>query len=420
MNLRPSGYEPDELPNCSIPRSLKALATNNSLCLWSEIIGKNISNVKVSIGKKSIFFDLEYIYPIFTIIKTNFTNERGYMTPTQRVLEAIEEIKKGKMVIMIDDEDRENEGDLVYASAFSTPQHVNFMATHAKGLICVAVSKSIATRLELYPMVSSNTSSYETAFTVSVDAKTAATGISAAERDDTIKILANPVSHADELVKPGHIFPLIAKDGGTLVRTGHTEGSVDLCRLAGLSESAVICEIIKEDGTMARRDDLDLFGEKHDLKTVFISDLVEYRLANERLVKEYDIDNIEFFGVKVKQHTFIDHDAIKHTAIEFYNVGETANVRVHNVVPDKELLLNQDKYNNLIESIEYLKKNSGVLIFINKPKHSDDATMKEFGIGAQILQSFGIKKMNLITSMKQTDFVGLGGFGLEINEVIVL
>jgi 3,4-dihydroxy 2-butanone 4-phosphate synthase/GTP cyclohydrolase II len=340
------------------------------------------------------------------------------MTPIQRVLEAIDEIKKGNMVIMIDDEDRENEGDLVYASAFSTPAHVNFMAKHARGLICVAISKTIATRLQLNPMVSSNTSSYETAFTVSVDAKSATTGISAAERDTTIKILANPISHADELVKPGHIFPLIAKDGGVLVRTGHTEGSVDLCRLAGLSESAVICEIIKEDGTMARRDDLDIFGEAHNLKTVFISDLVEYRLANERLVNETNVEDMEFFGVKVKKHTFLDHDKVEHTAIVFYKAGEVANVRVHNIISDIDLLLNQEKYKNLINSIEYLKQNSGVLVFINKPNHSDNAAMKEFGIGAQILKSFGISKMNLITSMKQTDFVGLNGFGLEINEIV--
>ncbi|MCX6051018.1 MAG: bifunctional 3,4-dihydroxy-2-butanone 4-phosphate synthase/GTP cyclohydrolase II [Campylobacterales bacterium] len=342
------------------------------------------------------------------------------MTPTQRVLEAISEIKKGNMVIMVDDEDRENEGDLVYASAFSTPAHVNFMATHARGLICVALSKSIATRLELNPMVSSNTSSYETAFTVSVDAKNALTGISAHERDETIKILANPISHATELVKPGHIFPLIAKDGGTLIRTGHTEGSVDLCRLAGLSESSVICEIIKEDGTMARRDDLDIFADMHSLKTVFISDIVEYRLANERLVKETQVEEIEFFGVKVNQHTFQDHDNVEHTAIVFYKAGAIANVRVHNVISDRELLLNQAKYNNLINSIEYLKQNSGVLVFINKPNHQDNAAMKEFGIGAQILKFLGISKMNLITSLKQTDFVGLSGFGLEVNEVVTI
>jgi len=340
------------------------------------------------------------------------------MKPIDRVLQAIEEIKKGNMVIMIDDEDRENEGDLVYASAFSTPKHVNFMATHARGLICVALSSSIATRLELNPMVSSNTSSYETAFTVSVDAKDALTGISASERDDTIKILANPISHADELVKPGHIFPLIAKDGGTLVRTGHTEGSVDLCRLAGLSESSVICEIIKEDGTMARRDDLDIFGDEHNLKTVFISDIVEYRLANERLVKEISEEAIEFFGVKVKKYLYADHDKIQHTAIVFHSAGSIANVRVHNVISDIELLLNQNKYNNLVNSIEYLKQNSGVLIFINKPTHHDNASMKEYGIGAQILKNLGVSKMNLLSSAKTTDFVGLSGFGLEVNEII--
>ena len=342
------------------------------------------------------------------------------MTPTQRVLEAIDEIKKGHMIIMIDDEDRENEGDLVYAAAFSTPDHVNFMATHARGLVCVALSRDIATRLDLNPMVSSNTSSYETAFTVSVDAKDALTGISAKERDDTIKILANPISHSDELVKPGHIFPLIAKDGGTLVRTGHTEGSVDICRLAGLSESGVICEIIKEDGTMARRDDLDIFGEKHNLKTVFISDIVEYRLANERLVQESDTNEIEFFDTKVQQHTFKDHDDIEHTAIVFGDVKEVANIRVHNVMSDIQLLLNQKKYHNLISSIEYLKENSGILVFINKTNHQDNAAMKEIGTGAQILKSLGVSKMNLLSSMKQTDFVGLGGFGLEVNKIIEL
>jgi len=338
--------------------------------------------------------------------------------PIQRVLDAIQELKKGNMVIMIDDEDRENEGDLVYAAAFSTPKNVNFMATNAKGLICVALSKEIATHLELNPMVSTNTSSYETAFTVSVDAKDALTGISAGERNDTIQILANPISNPDDLVKPGHIFPLIAKDGGVLVRTGHTEGSVDLCSLAGLSAAGVICEIIKEDGTMARRDDLDSFGKKHSLKTVFISDIVEYRLANERLVTKSDVEEIDFFGVKAKKHTFIDHENIEHTAIVFYSAGEIANVRVHNVISDRDLLLNQKKYNNLINSIEYLKQNSGVLVLINKTNHNDNVAMKEFGLGAQILKSLGISKMNLISSMKHSDFVGLSGFGLEVNEII--
>lgn len=339
------------------------------------------------------------------------------MTPIQRVQEAIEEIKKGNMVIMMDDEDRENEGDLVYASTFSTPEHVNFMATHAKGLICVAISNDIASRLELNPMVSSNTSMHETAFTVSVDATKAVTGISAAERDMTIKILANPLSRPTELVKPGHIFPLIAKEGGTLIRTGHTEGSVDLCRLAGLAESAVICEIMKEDGTMARRDDLEVFAKKHNQKIVYISDIVEYRLANESLIKSVKEEESEFFGTKIKKHIFTDHENIEHTAIIFHNAGETANVKVHNIISDFELLSNSKKYNQLIDSINYLKQNSGVFVFINHPTHHNTA-MKEYGIGAQILKNLGVKYMRLLTSSEHTDFVGLSGFGLEVSEII--
>jgi len=339
------------------------------------------------------------------------------MTPIQRVKEAIEEIKKGNMVIMMDDEDRENEGDLVYASTFSTPEHVNFMATHAKGLICVAISNDIAGRLELNPMVSSNTSMHETAFTVSVDATEAVTGISAAERDMTIKILANPLSRPSELVKPGHIFPLIAKEGGTLIRTGHTEGSVDLCRLAGLAESSVICEIMKDDGTMARRDDLEVFAAQHNQKIVYISDIVEYRLANESLIRDVKEEEAEFFGTKVKKHTFTDHESIEHTAIVFHSAKETANIKVHNIISDLELLSNAQKYEQLIDAINYLKHNSGVLVFINQPNHHN-AAMKEYGIGAQILKSLGVKHMRLLSKAEKTDFVGLSGFGLEVAEVI--
>ena len=341
------------------------------------------------------------------------------MTPIERVKTAIEAIKRGEMVIMMDDEDRENEGDLVYASVFSTPAHVNFMATHAKGLICVALTESTAKRLALNPMVSSNTSAHETAFTVSVDAAEATTGISAAERDLTIRILADPLSHPEQLARPGHIFPLVAKEGGTLVRTGHTEGSVDLCRLAGLSESAVICEVMKEDGTMARRDDLDAFAERHMLKTVYISDIVEYRLANETLVHALSEEEIEFFGVKAKRYDFKDHEGNVHTAVVFYNVGETAYVKVHNVIPDIDLLLNHHKYARLVESIEYLKQNSGVLVFINNPDAAC-GNVKEYGIGAQILKSLGVRHMRLITDSSAPEFVGLAGFGLDVAEVVRL
>ena len=217
--------------------------------------------------------------------------------PIQRVKKAIEEIKAGKMVVMVDDEDRENEGDLVYAATFSTSEKVNFMASVAKGLICTPITEEIAERLELVPMVKHNDSAHETAFTISVDARICTTGISAHERDMTIKILADCSSSPKELVKPGHIFPLIARKGGTLVRTGHTEGSVDLCRLAGLCEVAVICEIMKEDGSMARRDDLDIFCKEHDICMVSIADIVAYRI-----LKQTDI---------LKNHRDVAHQAFR-------------------------------------------------------------------------------------------------------------
>jgi len=339
------------------------------------------------------------------------------MSAIQRVKEAIEEIKKGNMVIMLDDEDRENEGDLVYAAALSDDKKVNFMASHAKGLICVAVSKETALRLDLNPMVASNTSSYETAFTVSVDCAKASTGISAQERDDTIKILANPISNTTELVRPGHIFPLIAKDGGVLVRTGHTEGSMDLCKLAGLAGEAVICEIMKDDGTMARRDDLDIFAKKHDMKQVYISDLVEYRMAHECLVEEISQENVTFFEKKVEKRIFKDHLNNQHTVIVFSSLEETSLVKFHNVEPDINLFLNNDKLNSMLKAINFLESKGGVLIFLDNT-HENKETMKDFGIGAQILNTLGVKEIKLLTSGGKYSFVGLTGFGLTIKEEI--
>ncbi|BCD62500.1 3,4-dihydroxy 2-butanone 4-phosphate synthase / GTP cyclohydrolase II [Nitratiruptor sp. YY08-26] len=338
--------------------------------------------------------------------------------PIQRVKEAIEEIKKGNMVVMIDDEDRENEGDLVYAATFSTPEKVNFMASEARGLICVAISDDIAKRLDLTPMVARNDSAHETAFTVSVDAKEATTGISAFERDMTIKLLASPLSTPQDFVRPGHIFPLIAKKGGVLVRTGHTEGSVDLCKLAGLQPAAVICEIMNPDGTMARRDSLEDFARSHNLKIVYISDIVEYRLQNELLIEEIASQELEFFGVKVEKRDFRDHLGNVHTAIIFYSAQGTANVKFHNVMPDRDMLLDQRRYASLINAIEFLKKNSGVLIFLDSQRVSDQT--KEFGIGAQILKAIGVHNIRLLTSQKGREFIGLGGFGLDIIEEIEL
>jgi len=335
----------------------------------------------------------------------------------QRVQKAIEEIKRGRMVIMMDDEDRENEGDLVYAATFSTPEMVNFMAKEARGLICTPIVKALAGGLDLLPMVSNNDSNHETAFTVSIDAVTASTGISAAERDDCICKLANPQTLSSDFVRPGHIFPLIAKDGGVLVRTGHTEGSVDLCKLAGLAPVAVICEIIKDDGTMARAADLEQFSHKHDLHIVYISDLVEYRLANEKLVERVSEEEIAFGGVGVTKFAYRDHLDREHTVVQFYGSHETANVKFHNIGSDMELFLDTKRFEALNHSIDYLKQNGGVLVFLDTKTISKEQA-REFGVGAQILKDLGIRNINLLTTNTETEFVGLAGFGLDVVEKV--
>jgi 3,4-dihydroxy 2-butanone 4-phosphate synthase/GTP cyclohydrolase II len=335
----------------------------------------------------------------------------------QRVERAIDAIKKGQMVIMMDDEDRENEGDLVYAATFSTPEKVNFMAKEARGLICAPVTREIARRLDLVPMVEHNDSQHETAFTVSIDAANARTGISAAERSECISLLASPLSKPEDFVRPGHIFPLIAKDGGVLVRTGHTEGSIDLCKLAGLSPVAVICEIIKDDGTMARRDDLREFSKRHHMPIVYISDLVEYRLANEKLVKRLDEEEIEFRGVKVTKIRYQDHLGRIHTVIQFYRIHESENVRFHNIGPDIDLILDEKRYRAMENAIDYLKRNGGLLVFLDSKTISKEQA-KEIGVGAQILQDLGVRSIKLLTTNVETEFVGLSGFGLDVVEKI--
>ncbi len=335
----------------------------------------------------------------------------------KRVEDAIEDIKKGKMIIMMDDEDRENEGDLVYAATFSTPEMVNFMAKEARGLICTPITQEIASKLDLTPMVNNNDSNHETAFTISIDSATATTGISAAERNDCIKKLASPIAKSEDFVRPGHIFPLIAKDGGVLIRTGHTEGSVDLCKLAGLSPVAVICEIIKDNGEMARKSDLEAFRKKHNLKIVYISDIVEYRLSKEQLVRKISQEDINFFGVKVEKIEFKDHLNRIHTVIKFYNINKKSNVKFHNISKDIDLLLSEKKYKSLIDSIEYLKMNGGLLIFLDSKTISKEQA-KEYGIGAQILKTLGVEEINLLTKNKDTEFIGLSGFGLNVSEKV--
>jgi len=336
------------------------------------------------------------------------------LSAIDRVKRAISEIQKGNIIIMIDDEDRENEGDLVYAGVFSTPEKVNFLASKGRGLICVSLTKDIAKKLELTPMVPQNSESFSTAFTISVDAKECKTGISAYERDLTIKKLSSPTSKADDFVKPGHIFPLIAKEGGVLVRTGHTEGSVDICKLAGLYPSAVICEIMNEDGTMARRDDLAKFAKKHNLAVVYISDIVEYRLQYESLVNIEKKEKITLDGVEFEKITSKDHLNQTHYAL-VNKPKEHTNVKFYKVTKNVDFLLDDEKMKEYKKVLEYIKYNTGAIIFID----SNSKDNKEFGIGAQILKKLGIKKLNLLSNHK-TDLNALKGFGIEIKNYVEL
>ncbi len=332
----------------------------------------------------------------------------------ERVNTAIEAVRSGKMVIMIDDEDRENEGDLVYAAAMSTPQMVNFMAMEARGLICVALEGEAACRLELNPMVSSNTANHETAFTVSVDAAEASTGISAAERDLTIRLLADPASRPADLVRPGHIFPLTAKPGGVLVRTGHTEGSVDLCRLAGLAPVGVICEVVKDDGTMARRDDLDLFSQKHNIPIVYIADLIAFRLMRESLVRSDGQESGHFMGTPVTITRWRDHLDRLHRALLFGTPETATTVKFHTVGSDAAFLLNPTKYEGMRKAVDRLQKRGGVLVLMDDHTYHHEEAIKEFGIGAQILKALGVERLTLLATRHVDEPVALSGFGLEI------
>ncbi|OCR03464.1 3,4-dihydroxy-2-butanone-4-phosphate synthase [Helicobacter pullorum] len=336
-----------------------------------------------------------------------------------RVEEAIKAIKNGEMIIIMDDEDRENEGDLVMAGIFSTPEKINFMAQEARGLICVSITKEIAQSLDLPPMVSNNSSNHETAFTVSIDAKEAKTGISAYERDLTINLMCKANANPNDFVRPGHIFPLIAKEGGVLERTGHTEASVDICRLAGLKPISVICEIMKEDGMMAKRGDrfLSEFSTKHNLKILYVSDLIQYRLKFEKLTTIISQEEVEFFDTKATKIKIKDHLNQIHSIFKFNNPTQKPLVKFHTIKEDLELLENTISFKGLMRSIEILKKEGGYLVFL-KTKTSKD--IKELGIGAQILKIFEIEDFRLLTTSNfdENECSMLSGFNLKILERI--
>ncbi|MDA3051899.1 bifunctional 3,4-dihydroxy-2-butanone 4-phosphate synthase/GTP cyclohydrolase II [Campylobacter sp. JMF_01 NE2] len=327
------------------------------------------------------------------------------------VEQAIQDMKNGKMIVMVDDVDRENEGDLIFPATFTSAEKVNFAITHARGVVCVALDEEIAKRLDLPLMVDKNTSSHETAFTITIDAKDATTGVSAYERNMTIELMARPNSTPSDFVRPGHINPLIAKKGGVLVRTGHTEGSVDLCKLAGIAPSAVICEIVNEDGTMARRDDLEKFCEKFGINMISIAQIVEYRLKHETLVKFGEFSEGKICGKSCKVCEITDHDDNAHKVFIFGEIGEICNVKFHKISSDLEFMQDEN-YDDFMQNLEILSTSGGVIVALNSASHKGD--FKSYGIGAQILAHLGIKKIKILSNSSPKEYAGLSGFGIDI------
>lgn len=366
--------------------------------------------------------------------------------------EAIEDIRQGKVVIVVDDEDRENEGDFICAAECVTPEIINFMATHGRGLICAPIDEQRADELELDMMVSSNTALHETAFTVSIDliGKGCTTGISAYDRATGIRALVDRNTKASDFARPGHIFPLRAKTGGVLRRTGHTEAAIDLARLAGFYPAGVLVEILNEDGTMARLPQLIEIAEKFDLKIIAIKDLVAYRMRTERIIKrEMEVSVKTKYGIfdliAYRQLTSGDiHLAIKRGG---WAPDEPILVRVHSSTETGEVLgsLFQDYGIQLHRAIQLIaEEGRGVLLYMRHNEDPDslltllkeyqqerageaskeftlksDMTQRDYGVGAQILRDLELSKIRLITNNPRRR-IGLIGYGLEIVENVPL
>jgi len=356
-------------------------------------------------------------------------------SPISPIEDILEDARNGRPYILVDAEDRENEGDVIIPAQFATPDQINFMARHARGLICLAITAERARQLRLPPMAAENRESMTTAFTVSIEAaEGVTTGISAADRARTVQVASDPTKTADDIVSPGHVFPLVARDGGVLVRTGHTEAAVDISRMAGLTPAGVICEIMNDDGTMARLPDLVAFAQLHGLKIGTIADLIAYRRRTERFVERVMDQPFESvhggpFRLMLYRNTIegAEHVALVHGRIE---PGRPTLVRMHQVDFAADLLGHVEARQSYIPgALKTITRHDGpgVVVFLRDPTLQGlaerlagldrpaavDRSLRNYGVGAQILLDLGVKDM-IVMSSTRPEPAAIEGYGLRI------
>ncbi|SOC03017.1 3,4-dihydroxy-2-butanone-4-phosphate synthase [Rhodobacter maris] len=356
--------------------------------------------------------------------------EQSYHDAISTIDEIIEDARNGKMFILVDHEDRENEGDLIIPAQMATPNAINFMAKHGRGLVCLALTADRIEALGLPLMASANSSRHETAFTVSIEAREGiSTGISAHDRARTVAVAIDPTKGPQDIATPGHLFPLRAREGGVLVRAGHTEAAVDISRLAGLNPSGVICEVMNEDGTMARLPDLIAFAQMHNIKIGTISDLIAYRRRHDSLVRETAQRPVHsVHGGDWSMRVFTDQtEGAEHIILTKGDIStpEPVLVRMHALDPLADVLgLNASKVGDLGRAMEAIAaEGRGVVVLLREtsakmvmPGEASPQTLRQYGLGAQILLGLGISHLKLLTNSPKPKLVGIEGYGLTIEE----